>query len=153
MELTPAKFSKRFQYIVRWVSTKLVIPVFSAVAITPSKSTCNLWNIDLDFWNFNDEIYQTLQMSFLNYLLIIKAKVWDLCIIIIIIIISFSLLIAFHIMPNDWIVWWVQLNPAKCAKPFLISCALGKYHLNYILTFHLWNSAKRNREVAVIWHC
>ena len=39
--------------------------------------------------NFNDEIYQTLQMSFLNYLLIIKAKLGDLCIITIIIIIIF----------------------------------------------------------------
>ena len=102
MELTPAKFSKRFQYIVLWVSTKLVIPVFSAVAITLSKSTCNLWNIDLDFWNFNDEIYQTLQMSFLNYLLIIKAKLGDLCIITIIIIIIFYIFFAFHTIPNNW---------------------------------------------------
>ena len=107
----------------------------------------------LNLRNSDNKRYQTLHMSFLNYLLIIKAKVWDLCIIIIIIIISFSILIAFRIMPNDWIGWWVQLNPAKCAKLFKISCALGKNHLNYILTFHLWNSAKRNREVAVIWHC
>ena len=136
-----------------WVSTTLVIPRCSAVATKPSKLTFQfvkyLFPI-LTLRNSINETYQTLQISFPNYLFIIKAKLWDLCIIIII---SFSILIAFRMMPNDCIVWWVQLNPAKCAKFFLISCAPGKYHLNYILTFHLWNSAKRNWEVAVVWHC
>ena len=39
-------------------------------------------------------------MSFLNHLLIIKAKLGDLCIIIIII--SFSIFFIFYTMPNNW---------------------------------------------------
>ena len=59
------------------------------------------------FWflilqNSNNEIYQNLHMSFLNYLLIIKAKRGDLCTVIIIIIISFSISFTFRTMPNDW---------------------------------------------------
>ena len=49
--------------------------------------------------NSKNEIYQNLRIPFLNYLLIIKAKLRDLCIIIII---SFSILITFRTMPNDW---------------------------------------------------
>ena len=70
---------------------------------------------NLNLRNYNNETYQTLQISFLNYLFINKAKLWDLCIIIII---SFSILIAFRIMPNDWTVWWAQLDPAKSANFF-----------------------------------
>ena len=75
---------------------------------------CSYYTVEIDlqfvkYWfgflnqrNFNDERYQTLQMSFLNYLLIIKAKLGDLCIITIIIIIIFYIFFAFHTIPNSW---------------------------------------------------
>ena len=77
-------------------------PVICCV-LTPSKLTFLLWNIYLGFFNIrnsNNETYQTLHMSFLNYLLIIKAKLGDLCIIIILI--SFSIFFIFYTMPNNW---------------------------------------------------
>ena len=46
----------------------------------------------------NEETYKTLHMSFLNYLLIVKAKPGDLCIIIIIIVFSFSKFFTLRIM-------------------------------------------------------
>ena len=76
---------------------------------------CEIFISNLNLRNYNNETYQTLQISFLNYLFINKAKLWDLCIIIIS---SFSILIAFRIMPNDWTVWWAQRDPAKCANFF-----------------------------------
>ena len=74
---------------------------------------CEIFISNLNLRNYNNETYQTLQISFLNYLFINKAKLRDLCIII-----SFSILIAFRVMPNDWTVWWAQLDPAKCANFF-----------------------------------
>ena len=61
----------------------------------------SVWFLNLR--NSNNETYQTLHTGFLNYLLIAKGRVRDLCIIIIIIIIiSFSIFFTCHTMPNNW---------------------------------------------------
>ena len=52
--------------------------------------------------NSNNETNGTLHMSFLNYLFTIEAKLGDLCMIKIIIIISFSIFFTFHTIPNYW---------------------------------------------------
>ena len=52
--------------------------------------------------NSNNETNGTLHMSFLNYLFNIEAKLGDLCMIKIIIIISFSIFFTFHTIPNYW---------------------------------------------------
>ena len=50
----------------------------------------------------NNETNRTLHMSFLTYRSIIKAKLGDLCIIDIIIIIGFSIFFTFHTIPNNF---------------------------------------------------
>ena len=50
--------------------------------------------------NSNNETNGTLHMSFLNYLFTIEAKLGDLFIIKIIVIISFSIFFTFHTIPN-----------------------------------------------------
>ena len=52
--------------------------------------------------NSNNETNGTLHMSFINYLFTIEAKLGDLCMIKIIIIISFSIFFTFHTIPNYW---------------------------------------------------
>ena len=52
--------------------------------------------------NSNNETNGTLHMSFLTYWSIIKAKLGDLCIIDIIIIIGFSIFFTFHTIPNNF---------------------------------------------------
>ena len=51
---------------------------------------CEIFIFILNLRSSNNETYQTLQISFLNYFLIIIVKLWDLCIIIIIVVINFS---------------------------------------------------------------
>ena len=59
---------------------------------------CEIFIFILNLRSSNNETYQTLQISFLNYFLTIIVKLWDLCIIIIIVVINFS--IFFHFPPN-----------------------------------------------------
>ena len=71
---------------------------YSAVTNFPFLNNSFLF---LNLRNSNNETYQTLHTGFLDYLLIAKGRVRDLCIIIIIIIISFSIIFTFHTMPNN----------------------------------------------------
>ena len=105
---------------------------------------CEIFISNLNLRNYNNETSQTLQISFLNYLFINKAKFWDLRIIIII---SFSILIAFRII---LILYLYNINrlpynakwlncvmsttrSGKVCKLFLIRCAPGEYH-SYLCT-------------------
>ena len=93
---------------------------------------CEIFISNLNLRNYNNETYQTLQISFLNYLLINKAKLWDLCIIIII---SFSIIIINRLPYNaKWLNCVMSTTRSgKVCKFFLISCAPGKYH-SYLCT-------------------